>query len=92
LLVVHCSLLVEMAAFTYPRPSPPAAVRLVSEKRSSYRDNLALSNVQEPIAKASPEVREIIERVLQAEKDKLYLDSPRNINDDILAIIKEVIQ
>ncbi|ACK68679.1 conserved hypothetical protein [Gloeothece citriformis PCC 7424] len=51
-----------------------------------------LNNVQEPITKASPEVRQIIERVLQLEKDKLYQKSLRNINDDILTIIKEVIQ
>jgi uncharacterized protein (UPF0335 family) len=48
-------------------------------------------HIQEPIATASPEVRQIIERVLQLEKDKLYLKNPRNINDDILTIIKEVV-
>jgi hypothetical protein len=52
----------------------------------------SLDGVQEPIINASPEIRAIIERVLQLEKDKLYLKTPRNINDDILKIIKEVIQ
>jgi hypothetical protein len=52
----------------------------------------SLDNVQEPIANAPPEIRVIIERVLQLEKDKLYLKTPRNINDDILNIIKETIQ
>lgn len=51
-----------------------------------------LDDVQEPITNAPPEIRAIIERVLQLEKDKLYLKTPRNINDDILKIIKEVIQ
>ncbi|MGK7873877.1 MAG: hypothetical protein AB4426_11360 [Xenococcaceae cyanobacterium] len=51
-----------------------------------------INNVQEPITTAPTEVREIIERVLQLEKDKLYLKNPRNINDDILKIIKEVVQ
>lgn len=51
-----------------------------------------LNTVQEPINNAPPDVREIIERVLALEKDKLYQKSPRNINDDILTIIKEVIQ
>jgi hypothetical protein len=37
-------------------------------------------------------VREIIERVLQAERDKLYMKNPRNINDDILKIIKDVVK
>jgi hypothetical protein len=51
-----------------------------------------LNNVQEPITNASAEVKEIIERVLSLEKDKLYMRSPKNINEDILNIIKEVIQ
>lgn len=51
-----------------------------------------LNSVQEPITNAPPEVRRIIEQVLQLEKDKLYLKTPRNINDDILRIIKEVVQ
>lgn len=52
----------------------------------------SMNNVQEPITTAPPEVRQIIERVLQAEKDKLYMKVPRNINDDILKIIKEEVQ
>jgi hypothetical protein len=51
-----------------------------------------LDRVQEPIAKAPTEVRQILEKVLQLEKDKLYLKAPRNINDDILKIVKEIIQ
>lgn len=50
-----------------------------------------LDKVREPITNASSEVRQIVERVLQLEKDKLYLKSPRNINDDILEIIKDVV-
>jgi regulator of protease activity HflC (stomatin/prohibitin superfamily) len=50
---------------------------------------LNISDVQEPIATAPPEVRRIIERVLKAERDKLYMKNPRHINDDILTIIKE---
>jgi hypothetical protein len=51
-----------------------------------------LNDIQEPITNAPPEVREIIERVLQLEKDKLYLKIPRNINDDILKIVKEAVR
>jgi len=51
-----------------------------------------LGSIQEPISSASAEVKEIIERVLQLEKDKLYLKAPRNINEDILNIIKKVVQ
>lgn len=52
----------------------------------------SINDVQEPITNAPPEIRRIIERVLQTEKDKLYMKAPRHINDDILKIIKEEIQ
>ncbi len=52
----------------------------------------SMDDVQEPITNAPPQVRQIIERVLQAEKDKLYMKVPRNINDDVLKIIKEEVQ
>jgi hypothetical protein len=51
----------------------------------------SMQDIQEPITRAPVEVREIIERVLEIEKEKLYLRNPR-INDDILKIVKEVIQ
>ncbi|MEL7038036.1 MAG: hypothetical protein AAFO04_20825 [Cyanobacteria bacterium J06592_8] len=63
-----------------------------AEKKSSYNPQGDSNHLQDPLADASPEVREIIERVLQAERDKLYMKVPRNINDDILKIIKEVVQ
>lgn len=55
-------------------------------------DHSNIDRVQEPILTATPEVRQIIEKILQLEKDKLYLKTPRNINDDVLRIVKEVIQ
>ncbi len=55
-------------------------------------EDLNFDNVQEPIINAPAEIKEIIDRVLKVEKDKLYMRSPKNINDDILNIIKEVIQ
>ena len=55
-------------------------------------DNLNLNSIQEPIVNAPPEVRQIIEQVLQLEKDKLYLKAPRNINEDILNVIKKVVR
>ena len=54
--------------------------------------NSSLSNIQEPISNASPEVKEIIQQVLKLEKDKIYLKTPRNIHEDILQIIKDVIK
>lgn len=59
-------------------------------KLEETEDNL--DQVQEPINTAPPEIRAIIEQVLQLEKDKLYQRSPRGINDDILSIIKSVVQ
>ncbi len=79
-------------AFIYQSSAATAILNVLSEKRSSYNTNVGLTDVQEPITSAPPEVRRIIERVLQAEKDKLYMKHPRNINDDILKIVKEEVQ
>jgi hypothetical protein len=54
--------------------------------------NTFLNNVQEPIDSAPPEIKEIIEKVLELERDKLSKKNSRNINDDILKIIKEVVR
>jgi hypothetical protein len=40
----------------------------------------------------SPEVRQIIQRVLQLEKDRLDRKKNSPINDDILQIIKEIVR
>ena len=56
------------------------------------RNRSSLSKIQEPIANATPEVKAIIQQVLKLEKDKIYLKTPRNIHEDILQIIKDVIQ
>lgn len=50
-----------------------------------------LNDLQEPITNASPEIRTIIERILKLERNKLYQKKTRNINEDILKIIKEEI-
>lgn len=41
---------------------------------------------------SSPEVRQIIQRVLQLEKDRLDRKKNSPINDDILQIIKEIVR
>lgn len=51
-----------------------------------------VNDVQEPIKTAPPEVRQIIDRVLQAEKSRLDKKSFSHINDDILKIVKEAVQ
>jgi len=51
-----------------------------------------LSDVQEPITTAAPEVRQILERVCQLEKNRLDRKSQGHINDDIVKIIKEEVQ
>ena len=54
--------------------------------------NSDIASIQEPITNAPSEVKQVIEDVLQIEKDKLYLKTPRNINEDVLNIIKQVVQ
>lgn len=51
-----------------------------------------IDDVQEPITSASPEVRQIIERVWQLEKSRLDKKINSHINDDILAIVKEAVR
>ena len=65
---------------------------MVKNNKNNEIDKTNLSNIQEPITSASPEVKAIIQQVLQVEKDKLYLKNPRNINEDILQIIKNIIR
>ncbi|WP_341732127.1 hypothetical protein [Microcoleus sp. EPA2] len=71
--------------------TPTISTEILAEKRSPYQIENDLSDVQKPIISAPPEVRQIIERVLEIEKDKLYMKSPRYISDDILKIIKEAV-
>jgi hypothetical protein len=52
----------------------------------------ALAKVQEPITKAPPEVRQIIDRVLELEQDRLDRNDRGVIQTDILNIIKEAVQ
>jgi hypothetical protein len=51
-----------------------------------------IESIQEPINTAPEAVKIIMQKVLKLEKEKLYLKAPRNINDDILKIIKEAVQ
>ncbi|MBW4570387.1 MULTISPECIES: hypothetical protein [Tolypothrichaceae] len=51
-----------------------------------------IDDVQEPIINAPEEVRQIIERVWYLEKSRLDKKSLSHINDDILKIVKEVVQ
>lgn len=44
----------------------------------------------EPLRREPSEVRNIIERVLKLEAERLYLERP-HINDDVLRIIKEAV-
>lgn len=65
---------------------------MVKSNQNHEIDKTNLGHIQEPITSASPEVKAIIQKVLQVEKDKLYLKNPRNINEDILQIIKNIIR
>jgi hypothetical protein len=45
-----------------------------------------------PITTAPPEVRQIIQKVLAIEKDRLDKNDRGHINDDILKIVREAVQ
>ena len=64
----------------------------MSKLPNNKQSNSDLTSIQEPITNAPAEVKQVIEQVLKLEKDKLYLKTPRNINDDILNVIKQVVQ
>ena len=64
----------------------------MSDRSGKNNHNSDLNSIQEPILTAPSEVKTIIQQVLKLEKDKLYLKTPRNINEDVLKIIKQVIQ
>ena len=53
---------------------------------------MIIDNQPNPLTTATPEVRQIIERVLQLEKDRLDRKKNSPINDDILKIIKEIVR
>jgi len=48
--------------------------------------------LQNHIEEFSPDVQKIVTQVLQLEKKKLSQKAPRNINEDVLNIIKDVVQ
>lgn len=60
--------------------------------KKNQQPDAEIASIQEPIANAPPEVRQVIEKILKIEKDKLYLKTPRNVNEDVLNIIKQVVQ
>jgi|UPI0004B0AC6E hypothetical protein len=66
------------------------------QKIHSFNKNMNkqtnIDDVQEPIASAAPEVRQIIEQVWQLEKSRLDKKSNSPINDDILRIVKEAVR
>jgi hypothetical protein len=53
---------------------------------------LTVKDVQSPIETASPEVQQIIQQVLEIEKDRLDRNDRGLVNADILRIVKEAVQ
>lgn len=51
-----------------------------------------LTQVKDPIHSAPPAVKQIIERVLELEKDRLDRNDRGVIHTDILNIVKEAVQ
>jgi hypothetical protein len=67
----------------------PSTKSMLSSKMTKESN---IDDVQEPITSASPEVRQIIERVWQLEKSRIDKKINSHINDDILAIVKEAVR
>jgi hypothetical protein len=51
-----------------------------------------IDDVHKPISTAPEEVQQIIQRVLEIEKERLDKNERTPVNDEILKIIKEVVQ
>lgn len=56
------------------------------------KPSTSTDDVHKPISTASKEVQQIIQRVLEIEKERLDKNERSPVNDEILKIIKEAIQ
>jgi len=81
-----------LASSSNPRQFIQRRGRVLRPHPGKERATLFDMIVRQPSVSAVPEVRKIIERVLELEKDKLYMKVPKYINDDILQIVKEEVQ
>lgn len=54
--------------------------------------NGVMSQTEPPDGVDNETVRRTMKRILQAEEDKLHMDLPHGINDEIEAIIEDEIQ
>jgi hypothetical protein len=52
----------------------------------------SMNEVQKPITTAPKEVQQIIQKVLELEKDRLDKNDRGHVNEDIVKIIKEAVQ
>lgn len=59
----------------------------MNENRSKEK-----SHLETHLQAFSPDVQRVVTEVLQLEKKKLYQKSPRYINEEVLSIIKDVVQ
>ncbi len=50
------------------------------------------AKIREILQSLSEDERKLLSRVLDAERDKLYMQKPRGINDDLTKAITEVIR
>ena len=76
--------------FDYSEGFPEVVISTVlAENRSDYNINAGLKEVQEPIVSAAPEVRKIIERVLELEKDKIKSLCMNDLSEEAVKRINE---
>jgi hypothetical protein len=60
--------------------------------KTHLMDKLTAKDVHKPIDTAPPEIRQIIQQVLEIEKDRLDRNERGLVNADILRIVKEAVQ
>ena len=54
--------------------------------------DISKQDIQAPFRDAPPAIRKIMKRILEAEKEKLYMQRPRAIKEDIIKIIEEEVK
>jgi hypothetical protein len=59
---------------------------------SEQTEKTLKDHAQEVLGELSKEERQLLAGVIRAERDKLHLKLPRNINDDLWKVVTEVIK
>ncbi|NJK68549.1 MAG: hypothetical protein HC941_20280 [Microcoleus sp. SU_5_3] len=58
----------------------------------SKSEDYMKQQIEELLKNLSPDERELLWRVVKAERDKLHMKNPRGINDDIKRAVTEIVK